>query len=95
MIAYVKHQRTIRSLLYQIPSPPASWSIGSMCQRVETIMHLSMNTQTAVLRLVLHWAADSDCGTVLKICLTPLIESVQDLRLLFIPCRMFSTDKFG
>jgi hypothetical protein len=58
-------------------------------------MHLSMNTQKAVLRLVLHCAADSDCGAALKNCLTPSIELVQDLRLPCIPCHMFSTNKFG
>ena len=58
-------------------------------------MHLSMNTQKAVFRLILHWAADLDQGPALKKYLQPLIESVQSLRVPFVPCRMFKNDKFG
>jgi hypothetical protein len=94
MVAYVKHQRTVHPLLYQVP-PPVRLEYWIHLPTRETIMHLSMNTQKAVLRLVLHWAADSDCGPVFKRSLTSLIESVQDLRLPFLPCRMFTTDKFG
>ena len=69
--------------------------IGTMEQRVETIMHLSMNTQKAVFRLILQWASDMDQGKGLRDRLEPMVHSVQSLRLPYIPCRMFKNDKFG
>ncbi len=95
MIAYVEKDKRRYPKLYQLPTPPAAWSIGFINQRVETIMHLSMNTQKAVFRLILHWAADLDQGPALKKYLQPIIESVQSLRVPFVPCRMFKNDKFG
>jgi hypothetical protein len=35
--------------LYALPDPPSSWRIGTIHQKVKTIMHLAMNTQKAVL----------------------------------------------
>jgi hypothetical protein len=95
MIAYVEKDKRRYPKLYQLPTPPAAWSIGFINQCVETIMHLSMNTQKAVFRLILHWAADLDQGPALKKYLQPLVESVQSLRVPFAPCRMFKNDKFG
>jgi hypothetical protein len=66
-----------------------------MDQRVETIMQLAMNTPKAVFKLVLHWASSMEKGKELKKRIKPLIESVQDLRLPYIPCRMFKNEKFG
>ncbi len=81
--------------LYALPDPPSSWRIGTIHQKVETIMHLAMNTQKAVLILVLHWASSLDKGTELKKRLQPMIESVHNLRLPFAPCRTFKNEKFG
>jgi hypothetical protein len=58
-------------------------------------MHLALNTQKAVLKLVLHWASSLDKGTELKKRLQPMIESVHNLRLPFVPCRTFKNKKFG
>jgi hypothetical protein len=58
-------------------------------------MHLAMNAQKAVFKLVLHWASLKDQGPALKKRLQPLIKSVKRLRLTFIPCRSFKNDKFG
>jgi hypothetical protein len=88
MIAYVEKDKRRYPQLYQLPTPPAAWSIGSIKQHVESVMHLSMNTQKAVFRLILHWAADLDQGPSLKKYLQPLIESVQSLRVPFPPCCM-------
>jgi hypothetical protein len=38
-----------------------------MDQRVETIMHLAMNTQKAVFKLVLQWASSMEKGKELSI----------------------------
>ena len=76
MVAYVEEDRIFNPILYQVPPPPAAWGIGTISQRVETIMHLAMNTQKAIL----HWAAASDHGKELKKRLDPLVESVQELR---------------
>ncbi len=95
MIAYVTKDQLIHQHLYRLPTPPAAWRIGTMHQRVETIMNFAMNTQKAVMRLVLHWAADLDNGTTLIKHLQPMIQSVQELRLPFVPCRMFKNAKFG
>jgi hypothetical protein len=54
MIVYVTKDRTSHPHIYQILTAPASWKIGTINQGVETIMHLAMNMQKAVLRLVLH-----------------------------------------
>jgi hypothetical protein len=66
-----------------------------MDQRVETIMHLAMNTQKAVFKLVLQWASSMEKGKELKKRIKPLIESVQGLRLPYIPCRMFKNENLG
>jgi hypothetical protein len=95
MSAYVNHDRTCHPGLYSLPAPPSAWSIGELGHRVETIMHLAMNTQKAVFKLVLHWASSMDQGPALKKKLKPLLESVKVLRLPFIPCRSFKNAKFG
>jgi hypothetical protein len=66
-----------------------------MDQRVETIMHLAMNTQKAVFKLVLQWASSMEKGKELKNRIKPLIKSVQELRLPYIPCRMFKNETIG
>ena len=43
-----------------------AWNVGTLNQRVETIMHLAMNTQKAVFKLVLQWASSMDKGAELK-----------------------------
>ncbi len=95
VVAYVKQDHVGHPQLYELPLPPSVWNIGSMNQRVETIMHLAMNTQKAVLKLVLQWASDLDRGPALRKLLQPLVESVQVLRLPYLPCRMFKNEKFG
>ena len=95
MVAYVEKDQMRFPLLYQIPAPPAAWSICTINQRVETIRHLSMNTQKAVFRLILKWAADLDQGPALKKFVEPLIDSVHILRVPFVPCCMFKTEKCG
>jgi hypothetical protein len=97
MVAYVEEDCAYHSKLYNLPAPPSLWSIGSVSQWVETITHLAMNAQKAVLKVVLHrLAADLvDHGPALKIRLQPLIELVQELQLPYIPCRMLRNNKFG
>jgi hypothetical protein len=48
----------------QIPasSTPVCMDFGTMDQRVETIMHLAMNTQKGVFKLVLQWASLMEKG---------------------------------
>jgi hypothetical protein len=53
VLGYVKRDYFGHPQLYQLPPPPSVWSIGTMDQRVETIMPLVMNTQKAVFKLVL------------------------------------------
>ncbi len=81
--------------MYELPATPAAWSIGSMDQRVEAIMHLAMNTEKAVFKLVLKWASLSGNGGLLRRRLQPLVESVSTLRLPYLPVRMFKNEKFG
>jgi hypothetical protein len=96
VVAYVKKDYFGHPQLYQLPSPPSAWSIGTMNQRVETIMHLAMNTQKAAFKLVLQWASSMEKGKELKNRIKPMIESVQELRLPYIiPYRMFKNEKFG
>jgi hypothetical protein len=95
MLAYVNNDRACHPHLYSLPAPPSAWNIGTLGQRVETIMHLAMNTQKAVFKLVLHWASSLDQGPTLKRKLQPLLESVKVLRLPYIPCRKFKNEKFG
>jgi hypothetical protein len=47
VVSYVNQDRISHPKLYQLPLPPFAWSIGTINQRVETIMHLAMNTQKA------------------------------------------------
>jgi hypothetical protein len=95
VVAYVNKDYFEHPQLYQLPLPRSAWSIGTMDQRVETIMHWAMNTQKAVFKLVLQWASLMEKGKELKNRIQPLIESVQELRLSYIPCRMFKNEKFG
>jgi hypothetical protein len=48
VVPYVKKDYFGHPQLYQLPPPTLAWSIGTMDQRVGTIMHLAMNTQKAV-----------------------------------------------
>jgi hypothetical protein len=80
---------------YMLPTIPAAWHIGSVDQRVETIMHLAMNTQKAVFKLVLHWAGMMDHGPTLRNRIQPLLHAVQELCLPYLPARMFKNGKFG
>jgi hypothetical protein len=93
VVAFVKKDYFGHPQLYQLPLPPSAWSIGTMDQRVETIMHLTMNTQKAVFKLVLQWASSMEKGKELKKRIKPMIESVQELRLPYISCRMFKNEK--
>ncbi len=96
VVAYVKKDYFGHPQLYQLPSPPSAWSIGTMDQRVETIMHLAMNTQKAVFKLVLQWASSMEKGKELKNRIKPMIESVQELRLPYMPYAACSRmKKFG
>jgi hypothetical protein len=72
MVVYVEMDCVCNAYLYKAPAWPAVWSIGSINQRVEIIMHLSMNTQKSFLRLILQWAGSQKY-------LQPLIELVQSL----------------
>jgi hypothetical protein len=72
-----------------------AWNIGTINQRVEKIMHLAMNTQKAVFKLVSQWALSMDKGAELKKRLKPFVESAQELRLPYLPCCMFKDGKFG
>jgi hypothetical protein len=94
VVTYVKKDYFGHPQLYQLPSNPSAWSFGTMDQRVETIMHLAMNTQKAVFKLVLQWASSMEKGKELKNRIQPMIESVQELCLPCIPCRMFKDEKF-
>lgn len=91
----VEAQRSEHPGLFHLPVHPAAWGIGSLNQRVETIMHLAMNTQKAVFKLMLQWCANLDHGQTLRTRLQPLVDSVQALRLPFLPVRMFKNEKFG
>jgi hypothetical protein len=95
VVAYVRKDYFGHPQLNQLPPPLSAWSIGTMDQRVETIMHLAMNTQKAVFKLVLQWASSMEKGKELKKRIKPLIESVQGFRHPYIPCRMFKNNKFG
>ncbi len=95
IVAYVNADQQQQPDIYELPPTPPCWSIGTLNQRVETIMHLAMNTQKAVFKLVLKWASDMDNGTLLRSRLKPLIASVQGLRLPYVPARMFKNAKFG
>jgi hypothetical protein len=66
VVAHVKKDYFGHTQLYQLPSPPSAWNIGTMEQRVETIMHLAMNTQKAVFKLVLQRASSMEKGKELK-----------------------------
>jgi len=89
----INHQK--HPHLYIVPGPPSAWHIGTMNQRVGTIMHLAMNTQKAVLKLVLHWASSNKFGPALYKQLGSLIQHFLTLRLLFLPIQKFKNDKFG
>ncbi len=54
VLVYVDKDRISHPQLYQLPLSPMAWNIGNINQRVETIMHLAMNTQKAVFKLVLQ-----------------------------------------
>jgi hypothetical protein len=46
-------------------------------------------------KLVLQWASSMEIGKKLKNQIKPMIQSVQELRLPYIPCRMFKNEKIG
>jgi hypothetical protein len=91
----VGEERVRNPEMYALPTHPAAWNIGTLAEQVETLMHLAMNTQKAVFKLLLHWSSDIERGPLLKKRLQPLIQSVQSLRLPYIPARMFKNAKFG
>jgi hypothetical protein len=91
----IESQRAVNPKLFDLPPPPLAWAIGSINQRVETIMHMAMNTQKAVFKLLLQWCANLEHGQTLRTRLKPLVDSVQGLRLPFVPVRMFKNEKFG
>jgi hypothetical protein len=95
LLAEICADRAEHPQMYELPAVPAAWGIGTMNQRVEAIMHLAMNTEKAVFKLVLKWATLSANGITLRRHLTPLIESVSGLRLPYVPVRMFKNEKFG
>jgi hypothetical protein len=46
--AYVKKDYFGHPQLYQLPSPPSGWSIGTMDQRVETIMGFQVSASMGI-----------------------------------------------
>jgi hypothetical protein len=95
VMAFVYKDCFCHPQLYALPEPPSSWRIGTIHQKVERIMHLAMNTQRAILKLVLHLASSLDKGTELKNNFKPMIESVHNLCLPFVPCRTFKNKNLG
>jgi hypothetical protein len=95
MLEFVHTNQMEHPHMYKVPPSPAAWNIGTLDQRPETIMHLAMNTQKAVLKLILHWASGFGRGTALIKRLTPLVSLVQRMRLDYLPVRMFKNNKFG
>jgi hypothetical protein len=80
---------------YLLPVAPPMWSIGSIYQRVETVMHLSMGVQKAVAKLCIQWAKRYGQGIALTKRLSSMLKSIQLLRLSFLPVIPFKDDKFG
>ena len=95
MVEFVRENQLKHPIMYMVPKPPAAWRSGTINHRVEAIMHLAMNTQKAVFKLVLHWAATRGHGSALLKRLQPLVQQVTGLRLSYLPVRMFKNDKFG
>ena len=45
VLAFIRKDQLEHPTMYVIPTAPSAWSIGTVDNRVETIMHLAMNTQ--------------------------------------------------
>ena len=43
---------------YDKPKPPAMWFLSEPLQKPEGIMHMSMGIQKAILKFIIHWAAE-------------------------------------
>jgi hypothetical protein len=78
---------------YVVPEPPALWQVGETTIMTEGIMHLSMGVQKAVFKFVQWWASKFQKGKELQRRLAQLLQSVQDLKLAYVPCRPYKVHR--
>lgn len=80
---------------YDLPDPPAMWSLSETEEKPEGIMHLSMGVQKAIIKFIIRWASENKQGTALQKRLSQGLTSVQELKISYCPCRPYKDDKFG
>jgi hypothetical protein len=80
---------------YELPLPPAMWSLGDTKDKTEGIMHLSMGIQKAIFKFVIRWSTENKNGSKLQRRLADSLGAVQDLKVAYCPCRPYKDDKFG
>jgi hypothetical protein len=80
---------------YNLPLPPAMWSLGDIDDKIEGIMHLSMGIQKAVFKFIILWASGHNLGATLQRRLAENLRAIQDLKVSYCPCRPYKDEKFG
>jgi hypothetical protein len=80
---------------YLPPVVPAIWKTTSVRNLPESIMHLAMNLQKAVLNLMFVFANNKSMGSHFVKRSHPLLKMVENLSVSSAPARTFKNNKFG
>jgi hypothetical protein len=80
---------------YTPPSVPAIWNATTIRNLPESVMHLAMNLQKAVLKLMFVYANSKSMGTHLVHRSQPLLRMIEKLVVSSAPVRTFHNNQFG
>jgi hypothetical protein len=81
--------------MYHAPKVPSIWKLTTLRQLPESVMHLAMNLQKAVLRLIIAFAVSKKMGTSFIERCQPVLQMIQNLRVASAPVRTFKNERFG
>lgn len=94
--ALYRRKYAVNPRLFAIPEPPAAWTLCSLGEHPETIMHLSGGVQKAVAKFVHRYATSLGNGPALTTRLAFPISLIHKYcRLQSLPLAAYNTDKFG
>ena len=94
-IAQFEDDKALDPESYELPPPPAMWSIGDIEDKTEGVMHLSMGIQKAVFKFIILWATGHNLGASLQRRLAENLGAIQNLKVAYCPCRPYKDEKFG
>jgi hypothetical protein len=95
LVAEIIRDQNENPTKFTLPPSPAAWSIGTLDQRVEAVMHLGMNVTKAIAKFVYRWATSKRIGGSVTKRANQLINTLKALRLSICPIINFKDDKYG